>query len=403
MSSKSKFKAFVKHKASLEAAIEFAAKIGCPENSVIKGDIEDACKALEEDASIDYLLVEIPGKDSQKVFKELDNLANFVDPITRVIVCGQVDELSFYKELIGMGIYEYLLNPVKVEQLEKTLSRKTDSSGDEPKAIAPRDDSQVIAVVGTRGGVGVSTFATNLAGLFAKRDYPTAILDLDPEFGTIPLLVDVEASRGLVDALEKPERVDSLFLDRVMTKVTDSLFVMGAEKSLLERADIDPEAPQKIIDQLRAKFAYVIVDVARVEPYTHYVLQNYETIIMTEYSIAGLRDTMRIYDLVKEQLKNDNVKIVANRVGISKKFQTQRKDFENGLGQKIDFEIPFDADFYGFNNSGKILTMDDKQKSKMADGIAAVAQGFMPESVTDAGAKDKKKKSGGLFSGKKKK
>lgn len=401
-----KFKAFLKTKDNLAAAKEFAEEKNLAGDVIYEGGIKKAFDTLGEEDSLDYVLVELSSKDSSKAFEELDELANYVDPATKVVVCGTVDELSFYKELIGMGVHEYLLNPVKKDQLDKVTSRKAKESDDDSASIpAAREDSHVIAVCGTRGGSGASSLAVNLAGIFSKRGYPTAILDLDPEFGTIPLMVDVEASKGLVDAFEKPERVDSLFLDRVMTKVNDHLFVMGAEKNLLEMANIQDDAAMQIIRQLQSKFAYIIVDVARVEPYAHYVLQNYDTIITTELSISGLRDTMRIYDLVHEQLKNDNVKVIANRVGMGTKFETPLKDFEAGLGKKVDHSIPFEAEYYGFNDSGKILALEDIKKSKLLDAYNAIASEYMPDAV-GAGSDDKKvKKSGGLsnfLSGKKK-
>lgn len=393
-----KLKAFIKDKSSSDAVKEFLLGAEMSAEQLSKGTISEAATALESEESPEFLLVELTSKDTEKAFADLDGLANSVDPGTKVVVCGKIDELSFYKELIGMGVHEYLLTPLKVEQLEKLTSAQAPQSATSsaPQAVA-REDTQVIGIIGTRGGVGASTLAMNLAGIFAKRDYPTAVLDLDPQLGTIPLYADVEASRGLVDALEKPERVDSLFLDRVMTKVNDSLYVIGAEKNLLEPANISPEAAEKIINQLKTKFAYIIVDISSIMPFAHHVLQNYETLIVTEQSIAGLRDTMRIYDLVKTQLKNDVVKVVTNKVGLNAKFETTQKDFESGLGRKVDHSLPFELDSYGFGDSGKILAIDDTvKKSKLSNAINDIAKNYMPDAV---GVKKDGKAKKGLLGG----
>lgn len=397
--SRAKFKAFVKNKDSLASIEEFAKKSSYPDGAVNKGDIKSACEAFEDDRTPEFLLVEVAGKQAQKAFDELDKLANLCEPDTKVIISGDIDELSFYKELIGMGVYEYLLNPIKPEQLERTFSKKSSpaAEGAAAEEAAPREDSKVIVVIGTRSGAGASTLAVNLAGIFASREYPTAIVDLDPEFGSIPLMVDVEPSRGLVDALEKPERVDSLFLDRVMTKVNDSLFVMGAEKNLQEKLKISDEAPEKVVKQLRAKFAYVIVDLPNIDHFAHGVLQNYDVLAVTELSLGGLRDAMRITDLVEDTLKNKDIKFIANKVGLNKKFETQQKDFEEGLGKKLEALLPFEQDIYGYNDSGKILALEEKTKSKFIDGIKEVAADYMPEAV--GVKKDDKKKKGGLFGG----
>jgi pilus assembly protein CpaE len=122
------FKAFVKHKDTSEVVKAFLAAEGLAETELIKGTIADAAKALNNEPSPDFLLVELSSKETAKAFAELDELANNVAPTTKVIVCGTVDELSFYKELISMGVYEYLLNPLKPEQLEKAI-RKNHGNG----------------------------------------------------------------------------------------------------------------------------------------------------------------------------------------------------------------------------------------------------------------------------------
>jgi pilus assembly protein CpaE len=189
-------------------------------------------------------------------------------------------------------------------------------------------------------------------------------------------MLDVEPSKGLVEALEKPERVDNLFLERVMTKVSDNLFVIGAEKNLSEVSRVNEKAAQVLLNLLKAKFEYIIVDVPRVESYDFYVLQHAEDILVTELSIAGLRDTMRIYDLINEKFHNKKITLVANKIGANKKFETPLKDFEKGLGRKIDFQIAYEQEIYGFNNSGKIL-VDELKSSKFAGSVNKLAAKFL--------------------------
>lgn len=383
-------KAFIKTKANLDVTRAFFAARSITESQLIKGTIADAASALQTETSPEFLLVELSSKDPKASFAEIDQLANSVDPKTKVIICGSIDELSFYKELIGMGVHEYLLTPVQAEQLEKT----TQASALNISSTSATHNATVIAVIGSRGGVGASTIGLNLAAIFAERNYPTAVLDLDPEFGTIPLYADVEASRGFVDALEKPERVDSLFMDRAMTKVNDFLFVIGAEKNLLEPAKIAPDAAEKILAQLKNKFAYIVVDVANVMPHTHALLQNAEVLIVTEQSISGLRDSMRIADLIKIQLKNENIKIAINNAGLNPKLETPLKDFEGGLGNSADITLPFEIESYGYGDIGKILVLqEDAKKSKFVAALQKLAASYMPEAV---GVQKQEKKAGFL-------
>jgi len=392
--SRPKFLAFIKNLESTKVAKQYAAAKGLPDDTVVAGNIETAnAKISEGSRSPEFLLVELSSKDHKKAFENLDKLAESCEPDTKVIVLGDIDALSFYKELINMGVSEYLLNPVKIHQLERvTAPKAVEEKKDDGGKIGARNkaDCRIITVVGTRGGVGASTIAINLAKSFADRQYPTLLLDFDPDFGVIPLLMDIEPNRGLVDALEKPERVDALFLDRVTAKVNEHLFVIGAEKNLSDVARINDKAAQVLFDLLRTRFAYVIVDIPRVDLSNHYMLQHSENIVVTELSIPGLRDTMRVYDLIHDGLGNKKITLIANKTGINKKFETPLKNFESGLGKKIEFTVPFEAEIYGFHNSGEAL-IDSVRDAKFSHSIKAIAAKFMLASAGGEAAVKAKK------------
>ncbi len=390
-----KLAAFVTNKQSFDAVN------AVQKDAAVKGNITNAQEKYASDKSPDFLIVELTSKSHEEAFAELDKLAGVCHKDTQVIVTGDIDELSFYKKLISMGVFEYILNPVTSAQLEKLVSEKT--AGEESaKGSELRKDSKIIAVVGTRGGVGASSIALNLASYYAAKKYPTAILDFDPEFGTIPLMLDVEPSRGLVDALEKPERVDTLFMDRAMTKVNEHLYALGAERSIGEVGKIDDKAAEVLLSQLKSKFSYIIVDISQVQEYEYYVLKHAECIVVTELSIPGLRDTMRVYDLIKDTLGNKRITIVANKTGVNKRFETPLKDFEHGLGKKIDVTIPFEQEAYGYFENGKTMVTAHKD-NKFSKAVISLAERFLSNATATNAAPAEQKRSGGLLDAFKKK
>ena len=363
-----KFLAFVKNKDSSAALLALAQAHALPKESVIKGNIQSAIELLSQNPKApEFMVVELASKSQDEAFEELDKLASVCDPSTQVVVLGDVDELSFYKKIVDMGVAEYILNPATTAQLEKIVN--TEKLAKKPGN--EKADAKIIAVVGTRGGVGASSIALNIAALLADKKHKTAILDLDPEFGTIPLMLDVEPSRGLVDALEKPERVDSLFLDRAMSKVNTHLFVLGAERAIGEVGKIHLDAIATIVALLKPKFEYIIIDVSQIQEHEFQILKTSSCLLVTELSIPGLRDTMRVNDLIKEQLGNKDITIIANKTGLNKKFETPQKDFEQGLGRKIDLIMPYDADSYGYYDNGKVASIarKDAKFSKSLDQL----------------------------------
>lgn len=396
---KIEFTAFAEDEASIKALTEFTEKEAARDPAwktakVIKGNIRDAAKHLSGNPCPLILAVDLASVET--AFADLDELANHCEPGTRVFVLGEINEFSFFKKLSEMGVNDYLLKPISTSEIERVFKKPPASAAAAPAEGAKKEQKGgIISVVGTRGGVGSTTIAVNLAATLAsKSGLPTAILDFDPEFGTACLMLDVEPSRGLVDALEKPDRVDTLFLDRVMSKVSDNLFIMGAEKTLSDVLRINDKAPEIILSRLKQKYPFVIVDITRINPFTRHFLQNStDNILVTELSLSGLRDAMRIYDLIKGSLSNGSVTFVANKVGLAKKYQVPVKDFEEQTHSKLSFQIPFEPDIYGFSDSGKIL-VDSNKTCQFTKTINSIAAKYLPESAEQAKEPAKK---GGIF------
>src|SRR6185436_10065843 len=104
-------------------------------------------------------------------------------------------------------------------------------------------------------------------------------------------------------ALEQPSRIDSLFIERAMIKVTDNLRVLAAEASAAQHLAVDAGAVDMLLHDLRRKFARIAVDLPRgASPMQRVVLSAASHVVLfCERSLAGLRDTIRLQSLVREQ------------------------------------------------------------------------------------------------------
>ena len=124
--------------------------------------------------------------------------------------------------------------------------------------------TKLIAVIGARGGVGASTIAVNTAWLMAhEQNLRVAVVDLDLYFGTVALSLDLEPGRGFREALENPNRIDGLFIERALVRESDNLFILGAEEALENAFNFDPAAVELLLEKLRCDFDCVIVDFPR--------------------------------------------------------------------------------------------------------------------------------------------
>ncbi|MGI9435951.1 MAG: AAA family ATPase [Geminicoccaceae bacterium] len=309
--------------------------------SIRKGGVKDAVKYLSEHASPKLLMVDIAGSDLP--LSDIDRLADVCEPGVTVIAIGERNDCGLFRDLLHHGVADYLVKPLSAPLVQRAISHVAENV-DGSRANSKL--GKLVAIQGSRGGVGATTLATNLSWIVAQqRRRRVALVDLDLQFGTVALALDIEPSHGLREALENPDRIDGLFMDRVMTQHSDRLFVMSAEEGLDETLLIDFGAIELLLSELRSKFHYVIVDLPRsATPATHQILEHAtDLVLVTDFSLAGMRDTMRTMGFLPTINASCNATIVVNRVGEHKQGEMPRVEFEKGIGRGVDLVLPFDA------------------------------------------------------------
>ena len=305
---------------------------------------------------------------------------------TKIIGIGAVNDISVYREIVDSGACDYLVKPVTEKALVSALNRTEESQQPHVAESAPEEKAR-IAVIGSRGGVGASTLAVNLAWILAEeRKHKTTLVDLDLEFGTIALSLDLEPTRGLREALENPARVDGLFIASATAKLTDNLSIMATEENLTAEAQYNPNAVDALFEALGRINDAIVVDVPR----SSYAVRRRvfeaasEIILVTELSLSGLRDSLRLLRGIQEVAPETPVRVVANR-SAGPKQAMQLKDFQKALEHKVDLLLPDDPKvFNAAANTGKPL-VQSHGRSKVCKALRKMAGEIqLPEKTLDA-------------------
>jgi MinD-like ATPase involved in chromosome partitioning or flagellar assembly len=183
----------------------------------------------------------------------------------------------------------------------------------EPPTVPVRRIGRVIIVLGCRGGVGSTSIAVSLAWLLSEDNaISTALLDLDPHFGSIALALNLDPGEGLPQALERPNRVDAVFVDRAVRKVGQNLYVLSSERALDAPLRSDPTAAASLIRTLSQKHERVVVDLPRQDPEAmlRVLALADEIVLVTDLSLAGARDAVRLMGLVRKATSYARVRLV---------------------------------------------------------------------------------------------
>jgi pilus assembly protein CpaE len=288
------------------------------------------------------------------------------------LTLGARNDCGLFRDLLQHGVADYLVKPITPQLLQKAILAAGDQSG---VVKSSHKLGRLVGVSGTRGGVGSTTLATSIAWLIAhERRRRVVLVDLDLQFGTVALSLDLEPSHGLREALENPGRIDGLFMDRVLVQHSERLFVLSAEESPDETLLLDYSAVELLMTELRNKFHYVIVDLPRTpNPSTQQIVQTAtDLVLVTDLSLAGMRDTMRITGTLPTINASCNTTLVVNRAGEHKQGEMPRAEFEKGVGRKLDLVLPFDA---------KTVAAATNFGQPVAAGKSAVANGL--RGITD--------------------
>lgn len=271
----------------------------------------------------------------------------------KLVTLGAVNDVALYRDLLAAGADDYLIKPPSRDALAAMLEKSSPAAADGDSGLG-----QVIVFIGSRGGVGATTTAVGCAWVLAE-DHParTALLDLDLHFGTVALKLDTEPGSGLCEALEQPSRIDSLFIDRAMVKISDNLRVLAAEASAAQHMSVEAGAIDMLLYELRRKFVRIVVDLPRgATPVQRVVLAAASHIVLIcERSLAGLRDTIRLQGLIREQTPQARLWLI-EAGAIGERALIGKGEFEKGIGKGLDMVISYDPKSAGAAvNSGRPL------------------------------------------------
>ncbi|HYZ42774.1 MAG TPA: hypothetical protein VE687_19425, partial [Stellaceae bacterium] len=150
---------------------------------------------------------------------------------------------------------------------------------------------------------------------------------------------------------------DSLFIERAMIKVTDNLRILAAEASAAQHLAVDTGAIDTLLHELRRKFAQIVVDLPRTTSPTQRVVlaAASHVVVLCERTLAGLRDTIRLQSLVREQAPQARLWLI--EAGASgERALIGKGEFEKGIGKSFDTKLSFDPKSTGAAaNSGQAV------------------------------------------------
>ena len=326
-------------------------RLGKAHLKIQMGGMVAAVEAYRSAPTPNVIILEVESRTN--ILTGLDQLASVCDAGTRVVVIGRVNDVALYRELVRRGVSDYLIAPVTALDVVRSICNLF--SAPEAKSVG-----RIIAVVGAKGGVGSSTIAHNVAWAIARDlALDSVVADLDLAFGTAGLDYNQDPAQGIADAVFSPDRVDTAFVDRLLSKCTDHLSLLAAPATLDRVYDFGDDAFDAVFDTLRASMPCIVLDVPHQwSGWTKRALIGADDIlIVASPDLASLRNTKNIFDLLKAARPNDRAPLYClNQVGVPKRPEIAGTEFAKAIESQPIATIPFEPQLFGAAaNNGQMI------------------------------------------------
>ncbi|MDE5442087.1 AAA family ATPase [Bradyrhizobium sp. CSA207] len=335
-------------------------RLGKAHLKIQMGGMAAAIEAYRSAPTPNVIVLESDGRND--LLTGLDHLATVCDAGTRVVVIGRINDVTLYRELVRRGVSDYVLGPVGAIDVVRSICNLF--SAPEAKAVG-----RIIAVVGAKGGVGSSTVSHNVAWAIARDLAMDAVVaDLDLAFGTAGLDYNQDPPQGIADAVFSPDRVDTAFIDRLLSKCTDHLSLLAAPATLDRVYDFGTDAFDSVFDTLRATMPCIVLDIPHQwSGWTKRALIGADDIlIVAAPDLANLRNTKNLFDLLKASRPNDRPPLYClNQVGVPKRPEIAAAEFAKAIESQPVVSIPFEPQIFGSaaNNGQMIAEISANHKS----------------------------------------
>jgi pilus assembly protein CpaE len=315
--------------------------------------------AFAKDFQPDIVLMDInmPGVDGISASEAISREA----PAAQVIMMSVQSEADYLRRSMLAGARDFLTKPFSGDELVSTIRRvyemgesrrralpaaRAAPAGPSAVAVAPaRPEGKVIAVFSPKGGAGCTVLAANLAIALHRSDNRSVVLvDGSLQFGDLAVTLDLQPVHTMFDLMDHINEMDGPMIDSVLSAHSGGIKVLLAPPRPEMAEYVTAENLQKVVDQLKHQFDYLVIDTwTSLHDTVLAVLDTADLIVLvTTPDIPSLRN-VRLFFEVTEQLgySPDKISLVLNK-SEPRRSRIRAKDIEESIKHPVAAELPLD-------------------------------------------------------------
>jgi pilus assembly protein CpaE len=274
------------------------------------------------------------------------------------------------------GYREFVVLPADAELLRQAVHEATFSE--------ERDDDsgEVVALWGSKGGVGTTFLAINLAGELSPV-HRVIVADLDFAMGDVASFLDLALPNSIADVFRNIARLDERMLSGSVAIHSSKIHVLGQPADLEQREEPRSDLVMRVLNTMSRSYQYVIADCGSgldEASVTAAQLANH-LVLVTTPDIPSVKNTWRRLQFIERLgLEKERIRLVVTRWD-KKAGGLSLDDIQQNLGRKVDLTIAEEKQAVKAVNEGRLLR-DIDRKCAGARDIEAMVGLITGEEVT---------------------
>lgn len=312
--------------------------------------------AVELQPDIVLMDINMPGVDgitaSEKITQQV--------PFCQIIMMSVQGEADYLRRSMLAGAREFLIKPFSSDELVSSIRRVYQLGASRRQAMpvgvqvapgaaaaveaGPKTAGHIVTVFSSKGGVGCSTVAVNLAiALQQNAASKVAIVDTSLQFGDVGVLLNLYASRTIADLASLADELDDELINDIFLSHSSGVKALLAPPRPEVADTVTPALVTDVLERLRTMFDIIIVDTGSVlDDVVLNVLDiSDKIIVVTTPEIPAIKNAKLFFE-VTEALEYDRERIMFILNKTDKRINIRAEDIEANIKYRIEAQLPLD-------------------------------------------------------------